>query len=86
MSEGVGAGGCPGRGTAPAQRGRGPGQSKHLTQHLANDNGGAHLDASVPEVIEVLLGGVSVGLRVRGGGDGDPGQPDEVAANYNKVK
>ena len=43
------------------------------------------LDASVPEVVEVLLCRVDVGLGVRGGGDGDPGEPDQVAANWKQI-
>ena len=40
-----------------------------------------HLYSSVLELIEIFLCRVGVRLSVGGGGDGDPGEPDQVAAN-----
>ena len=40
-----------------------------------------HLYSSVLELIEIFLCRVGVRLSVGGGGDGDPGEPDKIAAN-----
>ena len=56
-------------------------QGNSNSQQSGNLSTFTHLYASLLELIEVFLGRVRVSLRVGSGGDGDPGEPDQVAAN-----
>ena len=56
-------------------------QGNSNSQQSGNLSSFTHLNSSLLELIEIFLGRVRVSLRVGSGGDGDPGEPDQVAAN-----
>ena len=51
------------------------------SQQSGNLSTFTHLYSSLLELIEIFLCRVGVRLSVGSGGDGDPGEPDKIAAN-----